>query len=1234
MCAPKGFISLLLIGVLIVLIQSDLYGSDRNPGPDTTKAHAAYSAALRLMDEGNYREAKELLEEASTLFKKKKCWERSIACDVVISNAWSASSDRSGLSDFFSETLELSKERMGPDHVLTGDCFNRLGELYYLDAKYELARKQLDEAYRVYSSLSDEESLKKAKVYTNYARINIAVSEYDSVENYLDKALDLQLSLLDSLDNRLTITYHSYATFYYHIGKIDQSIHYRKLVLQIERNKYGESHREVADCYNNLGASYMRKGDFHSALESHQKALDIRKASLDSLHPYIPLSLNNLGNVYSSLGDYETSNSYHFEALRLRRKIFDENHRDIAMSYTNLGTNYFHTDQPKKASFYLKKVVPIMESIHGPEHMLTADAYENAGLPYYLTGQLDSAFHFFYKALAIREKSQGGVNIKVARSYNNIGAIYKENRDYDLALSYYFKSMEIYKDLLGENSYSISSSCNNIGEVYYLTDKLEESLEYYRKSLEIEIAHLGPENPGLASNYLNLGSSLADLGKFEESSRYNKKALQLQIEAYGEKNYLVASIYANMAVNYEELDSLDKALEFMEKAIQIREEVSGLNDPDLASEYTRYGMMLGRKGQTDQGLAYLHKGLSVNYFGDIDPADPRDIDPTKLKDGNLFIETLASLIEFNNEFLSSGGKGELENLNLPVYELIADLSISLRQTYRFEKSKLYALKQWDYLYSKGFETATNLYSITGDESYFNKAFRFAGLKKASALTDAILVSQALKNAGIPEHLVQKEEVLNVEMEGLRQSLMELDGESDSPDDSKGDSKGDSQDESEKIRSQINSIVIQLNALYLTIEEEYPDYKRLRSSYPDYAPDEIGALLDPATLLLDFVVTDSVVHAIVISSEGRWIESIEVPADLESRVNELLRATKKYRVADFISLSNEMYGFLMAPLEKYFQGIEKIVTIPESYLLLLPFDILVCNKEGKNGERAGKTSELSELDFFVKRFETVTHYSSDLWVRSLQKSSTVSLAPDLKEFLGFAPVFNAGPDMLPLPDTLTGPDMLYADRSVMDRMSLQPLPYSMFEVDSLVGMFTALGRSAKGLTQSEASEENFRQVSGNYRYIHIATHGLINPEKPELSGLIFWSGEDETDSIPQLLIAAKRDDGILYTKEVYSLDLKADLVTLSACETGAGTLVKGEGLLSFVRGFTYAGVPNMLISYWKLNDKTTTGFMLDFYKGVLSGDPYSTALRKAKLSAISNASTAFPATWGNFVLIGH
>jgi len=1216
--SPK-FLLPVWISVLLLFFHPVVFAFDGFTRPDTTKAHHTYTKALEKYEEGDLHEAIEMFNEAARLFRKKRVWERVIECHLLETKARSLNADEEGLIDFCRATLELSEERLGEDHPATGDCHNRLGELYYYAHKNDLAKKSFDSAMKIYSCDPNPESLAMAKVYSNLAGLKMNLSEYDSASIFIQKALDIQLELLDTLDIRLLPTYNTYGILHYYLGNLDQAIYNFDKTLQIRLNKYGEHHSAVAMSYNNLGSTYEKKMEFQRAVDLHQNALNIRRTTLDSLHPNIALSLNNLANAWYGLGEFEKSNEYHFEALRLRRKIFGDNHRAIAMSYANIGHNLLLQDNPDKATFYFRKVVPVMINLYGTDHLLTSDAYENLGLPYYYSGTYDSAFYYLFKALRIRENIQDGINMSVARSYNNIGTLYKENRDYELALSYYNKSAEVYKTFLGENCNHLAGSYNNMGEVYLETDEYEKSYNYFRQSLDIDISNLGPDNPQLASRYLNLGAVAAEMGRHAESAEYNKKALHFHVGAYGENNKLTSSIYSNMAMDYVEMDSLDVALNYMNRAIDILNEFYGKNHFDLSSHYTQLGQVLMKIGENEKASANLYQGLSVNYSGEIEPDNLEVIDTEKIIDKNLFIESLVAIVELNESQLSVNDKSKLLTKNLIIYELIADISIKLRETYRLERSKLQALKKWDYLYSEAFQTAAGLYEITGDELDFNKAFRFAGLKKASALTDAILMSQAMENSGIPDTLIYLEKTLQSRLEGHKQNLLEID---DIIDDT-----GESGRKKEAIENEINSIVIRLNDLYLDIEKTYPEYNNLRSRYPEYMPDEISNLLDNNTLLLDFVVTDSVIYSIVIGKDGKWIEKIEVPDDFDRRVNDLLRSVKKYRIDDFISFSDDIYEFLIKPLEKHFQGIEKIISIPESYLLLLPFDILVRSDEGN------ESPGLSELDYLVKRFEIVSHYSTDLWVRSHQNSKYGMTNPELEGFLGFAPVFDSGPDNSTA--MVSGHDTIYTDRSVVDRLSLQELPYSMQEVDKLVMLFSKNGEPATGVIRSDATEKNFRELAGNFRYVHIATHGLINPEKPELSGLVFWNDDqDVTDQTPQLLISEKSNDGVLYTKEVYNLDLNADLVTLSACETGAGKIVKGEGLLSFVRGFTYAGVPNMLISYWKVNDKTTADFMVDFYEGVLSGDSYSTALRKAKLAAISNNSTSFPTSWGNFVLIGN
>jgi len=167
----------------------------------------------------------------------------------------------------------------------------------------------------------------------------------------------------------------------------------------------------------------------------------------------------------------------------------------------------------------------------------------------------------------------------------------------------------------------------------------------------------------------------------------------------------------------------------------------------------------------------------------------------------------------------------------------------------------------------------------------------------------------------------------------------------------------------------------------------------------------------------------------------------------------------------------------------------------------------------------------------------------------------------------------------------------------------------------------------------------KKPAKNFKYLHIATHGIINNIHPELSGLAFINDNNANKKkLPDT--ENKKDwkleqntDGILYAKEIFDLDLNAELVVLSACETGIGKLEKGEGVISLTRGFLYNQMPNIVFSLWKINDKNACDLMTGFYSNILQGKSYASALRQAKLNMINNKETAYPANWAAFSLIG-
>lgn len=189
--------------------------------------------------------------------------------------------------------------------------------------------------------------------------------------------------------------------------------------------------------------------------------------------------------------------------------------------------------------------------------------------------------------------------------------------------------------------------------------------------------------------------------------------------------------------------------------------------------------------------------------------------------------------------------------------------------------------------------------------------------------------------------------------------------------------------------------------------------------------------------------------------------------------------------------------------------------------------------------------------------------------------------------------------------------------------IQPLPETQREVTELARLFRANDRQATAYLFAEASEGNMRRAAiSSCRYLHIATHGIINDEEANLSGLLLYP-----DSLSM-------EDDILAVGEVYNLQLNAELVVLSACETGIGQLATGEGVLGFSRAFLYAGAENLLVSLWKVQDDATTELMIEFYQYLLKNEKprYADLLREAKLSLIGSEQFNHPYFWSAFILM--
>jgi CHAT domain-containing protein len=177
---------------------------------------------------------------------------------------------------------------------------------------------------------------------------------------------------------------------------------------------------------------------------------------------------------------------------------------------------------------------------------------------------------------------------------------------------------------------------------------------------------------------------------------------------------------------------------------------------------------------------------------------------------------------------------------------------------------------------------------------------------------------------------------------------------------------------------------------------------------------------------------------------------------------------------------------------------------------------------------------------------------------------------------------------------------------------------MEEAENITSIF-----GGKSITGNRATETTFKKNASENKILHLAMHTIIDNEFPMYSKLVFSATKDTTD------------DGFLNTYELYNLDLKTPLLVLSACNTGYGKLMKGEGIISLARGFIYAGCPSMVITLWSVADRSSSDLMQLFYRNLNQKQNIDKSLQNAKIKYIQNSDQrmSHPYYWAGYIQTG-
>jgi CHAT domain-containing protein len=394
------------------------------------------------------------------------------------------------------------------------------------------------------------------------------------------------------------------------------------------------------------------------------------------------------------------------------------------------------------------------------------------------------------------------------------------------------------------------------------------------------------------------------------------------------------------------------------------------------------------------------------------------------------------------------------------------------------------------------------------------------------------------------------------------------------------------------------------------------------------------LLDPDTLLLQYSLGAERSHLFVVSQDGLQVHSLPPAGQIEAQVRRLREAiTEKERKepqveGSLASLSQAVLG----PAAPALRGKRRLILVPDGALHLAPFSAL-----SLNGQPLLDGHELIQLpsSTALGLIRQQRPARGPIPAAGRQGGAEIAILAD--------PIFSAADDRVrgsALSTSLPGPSLPAPDvraltlnraAATLHRSSStgvpapswDRLPWTRKEAEEIAALFPG-GRVSVALDEQASLPRAVDPQLGQARYLHLATHGLFNIQEPALSGLVLTLVDRQ----------GRPQDGFLQIGDVFNLNLNSELVVLSACETGLGDQVRGEGLVGLTRGFFYAGTPRVVVSLWKVDDQATAKFMSYFYEFLRKGKQSpSQALRSAQQKLRMQTIWTSPFYWGAFVLQG-
>jgi Uncharacterized protein conserved in bacteria len=805
------------------------------------------------------------------------------------------------------------------------------------------------------------------------------------------------------------------------------------------------------------------------------------------------------------------------------------------------------------------------------------------GLQLYRQGTaeaLKGAIALFEQALKLYREA--GEKYEQAASLLVLGRIYSDLGEQQKALEYYNQSLPLFRAT--GDAKAEATTLNNIAAVYSELGENQKAGEYLSQSLLLFRA-VGDRH-GEASILNNIGFVYSDLGEQQKALEYYNESLLLK-RAIGDRSG-EATTLNNIGLVYSRLREKQKALEYYSQSLPLFRAIGDRRGE--ATTLTNIGSVYSNLGEKQKALEYYNQSLPLSRaVGDAstEAVILYKIAVSKRDRGNL--------TEALNDIESS--LKIIENLRTKI------ASPELRTSY-FATVQNY--------YEFYIDLLMQLHKTHPKSGYDIKALEASERSRARSLLELLQETHANIREGISPDLLQQERSVQQQLNAIeKQRIQEL--SRPNPNQTKVD----------EIDKQRLALLQQYQQIQTQIRTASPRYAALTQPQPLTLPEIQKQILDENTILLQYSLGQYRSYLWVVTSTK--LTSYELPkrAEIETAARNFRTAITSsiYRnIPQKTAQASANLGQLILQPAAAQLGDKRLLIVPDGVLHYTPFPALTIS------QTAGQNANTP----LIAQHEIITLPSAST-LASLRQNYGDRKPPSQTLAILADPVFSITDERIKGKLTQETTEKLESNNLGLNRslrasdLAWPPdrLPFTRQEAQTILSLFPSDSSSQKfdfDASRTTATDGNL----ANYQIIHFATHGIANSQNPELSGIVMSMVDDKGNLL----------NGFLRLTDIFNLKLSANLVVLSACQTGMGQNIKGEGMVGLTRGFMYAGAQRVAVSLWSVDDEGTSVLMQKFYQKMLQQKlAPAAALRAAQLEMMEQEKWKSPYYWAAFTLQG-